>query len=234
MEKVACPYCADADYLAAFTKGRAEKIEVRLPFQVRQYRFFAVACRVYNNRVTVEVERRGRRLWMPLHGKDFAPAWREFKVEVFGLESPPAVSIFPPGEGRNMAEAPFLFSEADAGANRHFFALRMTHVKHPLVLTAHWWPTHGRLVELRGPLSEDDPNADVEIIRKAFGFFLRETRGAEPKITERGVAEAIKKIPPPVTQKSVADKLRVTERTLERWRARQGMENWQKVVSRYG
>jgi len=229
-----CPYCARADYLNAFTKGAPKIISVRLPFHIRNARFFFAAGREYNKTVTAEAERRGQKLRMPFYGKDLAPAWREFTIEVFGLESGVADSVFPSGDWGNMAQAPLLFSEADTGGgvNRQFFAFRVTHTKRPLTLTAHWWPTHGRLVDLRGPLSEDDPNADVELARKFFGFFWRETRGA-PKITEAAIKDAIKRIGPRAQQKEVADELSVTAQGLINWRERNGLKTWRVVIKKY-
>ncbi len=232
-----CPYCARTGYLDTFTKGESETVKVRLPYHVRQSRFFNPTYRDFNKPVKADAERRGRKLLMPFYGKDLAPAWRDFKAEVFGLESGDA-PIYPhDGERRavDMPQAPFLFAGTDdaVGGFLQFFAVRLTHKRSPLALVAHWWPTHGRLVELRGPLSEDDPNADVELARKLFSFFRREARGAEPKITQDRLVKVLAKLGPKATQTGAAKTLCVSDTALEKWRRKQGINTWREVVERY-
>jgi hypothetical protein len=57
--------------------------------------------------------------------------------------------------------------------------------------------------------------------------------GAPTKLTDEGVGKAIKKLKGRATQKAVADQLNVAERTLERWRLRQGLKSWKEAVERY-
>jgi hypothetical protein len=175
-----------------------------------------------------------RRVFLP--ADKFASRLRLFSVEMIGLE-------FELREARPTPPPPMLFAAVQndwrtgtaktprVGSSVVFAASVIAHSS-GLVLAVHWWPTHGRLVELRGPLSEDDPNADVEIIRKAFGFFLRETRGISERITEEQIKKALTKLGPYATQKEVAKTLKVSENGLEKWRARRNISSWRKVIEK--
>ncbi len=57
--------------------------------------------------------------------------------------------------------------------------------------------------------------------------------GAPQKIVDEDVAKAIRKFKGKPTQKAVASELNVAERTLERWRSRQGLKSWREAVERY-
>jgi len=187
----------------------------------------------------VVAEQRGESLRIVLEGDDFKKHWRDFVVEVFGIESVGEI-IYPRKFERvwDNPPQPFLFVEStyqgpnQAALTRQFFACRITH-KHKLAeLIVHWWPTHGRLFEMRGPLVTQEPNSDIEAFKTAFDFFQRETRG-NPKISEQAIKKTIQKLGQRATQRAVAREIGVTEQGLDKWRSRRGMSSWEEVVNRY-
>jgi hypothetical protein len=239
-----CPFCPSPDYLEDFTKGQAKKTIVPIPTWRRQYRFWEQAIQKRIEEVaTAETEQRGKFLRTVFDEDNFEERWRDFTVEVFGIETegepflprnPERVSIEPPG--------PFFFSSTsfpklkegdETPYYRQFFICRIKHKISDMSLVAHWWPTHGRLINLQSPLSPFPVNSDLNVIKDALSFFQTETRGAPAKFSEEVVSDVLRRLPTNATQKAAADELQVTERTLERWRARQGMSTWQEVVNRY-
>jgi len=57
--------------------------------------------------------------------------------------------------------------------------------------------------------------------------------GAPAKLADEDVATAIRQARGKPTQKAIARELNVAERTLERWRARQGLKTWSEAIERY-
>ncbi len=239
MTQVECPFCSNPDFLAAATRGRATKIEVRLPFYTRQEKFWRSELREYNKTVTTDVEKRGEYLHTSFYGDDFEERWRDFTVEVFGIES--AGEIIYPRKSEmawDSPPTPFLFVESVIqGPNqdpliRQFFACRITHKQTTAVLIAHWWPSHGRRLEIYSELDVMTPGSSIDAATAGLEFFKRETRGA-PKITERGLVKAIQTLGKDATLTSVAKELDVTRQALQFWARRGGMESWEKVKKRY-
>ncbi len=239
MTHVECPFCSNPNFLAAATKGRATKIEVLLPFHVRQEKFWPAATREYNARVKTDVEKRGEYLHTSFYGEDFEERWRDFTVEVFGIESAGEI-IYPRKSERawDSPPTPFLFVESVfQGPNqdpliRQFFACRITRKQTTAVLIAHWWPTHGRRLEIYSELDVMTPGSSIDAATAGLEFFKREARGA-PKISEQAIKATIQKLGQRATQKAVAREIGVTEQGLDKWRSRRGMSSWQEVVSRY-
>jgi hypothetical protein len=56
-------------------------------------------------------------------------------------------------------------------------------------------------------------------------------RGPSPILNEAAIRQAIKKLGKSATARAVAEELGVSERTLERWRAKQGF-TWREVIGR--
>ncbi len=238
MTQVECPFCSNPDFLAAATKGRATKAEVRLPFHARQEKFWRSDLREYNTTVTADAEKRGEYLHTSFYGDDFEPRWRDFTVDVIGIEA--GEPIFPRDDDRVIPSppTPFFFFAASAFdaltpyRYQHFFIARITHRLSSIELIVHWWPTHGRRFQMLGSLIPEETNDDTNVITEAMELFRVETRG-DPKLTESDVVKAIQKLGDEATQVSVASELGVTARTVQRWAARNGLLTWEEVKERY-
>jgi hypothetical protein len=98
---------------------------------------------------------------------------------------------------------------------------------------AHWWPSHGWIINQRVTLTASDPfkrNEQLEHAYTALDFFLLETRGA-PKIDEADVRRLFERGTP--TQEQAAETLGVTVRGLDKWRKKRGFETWRAMVEHY-
>ena len=98
MKEAECLYCGNPDFIENATRGRATKIEVRLPFYTRQEKFWRSELREYNKTVTTDVEKRGEYLHTSFYGDDFESRWGDFTVEVIGIEA--RKPIFPRDDDR--------------------------------------------------------------------------------------------------------------------------------------
>ena len=233
MTQVECPFCSNPDFLAAATKGRATKAKVRLPFHARQEKFWRSDLREYNTTVTTGAEKRGEYLHTSFYGDDFEPRWRDFTVDVIGIEA--GEPIFPRDDDRVIPSpptpffffAPSAFDALTSYRYQHFFVARITHKLSNVEMIVHWWPTHGRLFEMRGKIASQEPNDDIELFRSAFGFFQRETRGAT-KIDAAKVTQAIRSQGQRATQKKVAQAVGAADRTLRDWLVRNG-KTWKEL-----
>ena len=238
MPQDACPFCENPNFLADAGRGRATKIEIRLPYYTRQEKFWRSDLREYNATVTTGVEKRGEYLHTSFYGDDFEPRWRDFTVEVLGVEADQV--IFPRDDDRVISGPPtpfFFFTSVASDAlttvrYQHFFIARITHSLSSVELIVHWWPTHGRRFKMLGSLIPEEANDDISVITEAMEFFRVETRG-DPKLTEGDVVKAIQKLGDEATQVSVAKALGVTARTVQRWAARNGLQTWDEVKERY-
>jgi hypothetical protein len=110
---------------------------------------------------------------------------------------------------------------------------RISHIENDISVILHWWPTHGRVLEIRGSLSPEEINANIDVAKEALDFFRTETRG-DPKITNAQVAKTIKKLGTDATLTSVAKEMSVTRQALQFWARRGGMKSWEQVKERYG
>ncbi len=238
-----CPFCANPRFIADRSRGKAKKISVLWPRWRLQEKFWSEKILKlnddYGHLASVVAEQRGESLRIVLEGDDFKKHWRDFVVEVFGIESVGEI-IYPRKFERvwDNPPQPFLFVEStyqgpnQAALTRQFFACRITH-KHTLAeLIVHWWPTHGRLFEMRGPLVTQEPNSDIEAFKTAFDFFQRETRGA-PKIKEVELVGAIRRLGTKATQAATAKEIGVSPQALRQWAARKGIHTWGEVKSQY-
>ncbi len=241
-----CPFCSDPDFLAPFTEGKAKKVMIPLPLQRRQEKFWhpSVSSKGAESQAHIEAEKRDQFLRIVFDQENFKERWADFKIEDFGIESVGA-PFLPRDEERVIINPPgpffFLYSSfprlgrGDETAHYgQFFACRITHKDSDLSIIVHWWPTHGRLIDIHGSLSPFPVNSDLNVIKDALSFFQTETRGASAKFSEEVVSDVLRRLGANITQKAAADELQVTERTLERWRARHGMVTWKEVVNRYG
>ncbi len=230
-----CPFCADPNLFESFTKGSAQKIKVALPFNVKQHNLWPEAVRKYGNRVKADAEQTGKYIRVPFYGKDFKPRWRDYVVEVFGIET--AGEINYPRKFEHVWDSPpgpFFFIESppqDHSAQiliRNFIACRVTH-KNGLELFLHWWPSHGLKTISSGLKSVNDFDAFSQIMK----LFRPETRGAEKKITDARLKTVLSDLGAEATQTSAARALKVSETALEKWRRRQGIKTWREVVNRF-
>jgi hypothetical protein len=232
MTQVECPFCSNPNFFADATKGRAKKIKLEWPRWRLKEKFWSEKLLKINDdygRVTkAAAEQRGECIRIVLDGDNFQKRWQGFTVEVFGIDYPRELERF-----WSIPPAPFLFATGvfqksdQAPLVRQFFACRLTHQKSAAQLIVHWWPTHGRLFEMHGPLVSQEPNADIEAFKKAFDFFRRETRGA-PKIDAAKVTQAIRSQGQRATQKKVAQAVGAADRTLRDWLVRNG-KTWKEL-----
>ncbi|HEX8352822.1 MAG TPA: hypothetical protein VF611_07985 [Pyrinomonadaceae bacterium] len=240
-EKVApCPYCADPALLDA-PKGKPD--EKTYPVLHSGGRFW----RKEGAPSVVDAFSYGRRWVAPVPSEYFAPAFSGFSARVVGVEAgffipdpgrPPAPFgnhilmllrdrlplVPPPAESSNPQAAYIIFSgcviEHEAGG---------------VEVRAHWWPSHGWIINQRVTLTASDPaerNAQLGHAYTALDFFLLETRGA-PKITEAALAQALVELGPDATQVAAANNMGVSESALEKWRQRQGIKTWQEVIDKF-
>lgn len=175
--------------------------------------------------LSVWMEQRSDYLRIVLENDKFEERWRGFTVEVFGInsvgerlrEDPPGPFFF--------ITSPSAFHGDETEHNYlQFFACRITHKRTLAELIVHWWPTHGHLFEMRGPLMTQENNNDIEVFKTAFDFFQREARG-NPKISEQAIKKTIQKLGQRATQRAVAREIGVTEQGLDKWRSRRGMSS---------
>ncbi len=242
MTQVECPFCKNPNFIADAGKGRAKKISVLWPRWHLQGRFWREKLRKltddYRRAASIVAEQRGESLRIVLEGEDFEERWRDFTVEVFGVEA--AKPIFPRDSDRVIPgpPSPFFFFGSVADTNvapfryQHFFVARITHKLSNVEMIVHWWPTHGRLFTMGGKLSAEYPNDDIELFRSAFDFFHRETRGSA-KVTDTEIKKVVALLGAKATQRNAAKVLNVSESTLEKWRQRQGISTWKEVVKSY-
>ena len=235
-----CPYCADPDFLASFTEGRAKKIRVLLPAYMRQNRFWKKGrLRRPDYTAHAEGEQRGDRLRVVFDEENFDQRWRDFTVEVFGIESTGELILPRSEEGFYHSPPPPFFFEVSVpqGENQpfkyqQFFICRITHKSSDVSILVHWWADHGRVMRIDSSLSWDATNDSLGIIKTGCEFFQRETRGGI-KITEERIRQVLAESGASLTQKDAARWLSVTENGLEKWRARRGISTWQEVVERF-
>lgn len=235
-----CPYCADPALLDA-PKGKPT--EETHPVPHGGGRFWGKA----GSPSILHAHNYGARWVAPVPSKYFAPPFSDFSARVVGVEAgffipdpgrPPAPFgnhllmllrdrrplVPPPGKSSNPQAAYIIFS-----------ACVIEHEGGGVEVRAHWWPSHGWIINQRVTLSASDPterNAQLEHAYKALDFFLLETRGA-PKITEAALAQALAELGPDATQIATANHLGVSESALEKWRQRQGVKTWQEVVNKF-
>jgi hypothetical protein len=231
-----CPYCARADLLKPMKRPRKRGEHFALPNK-------GMLWDAEINRQESSIGFTGlyqfadhRRVFLP--ADRFASRLRPFSVEMIGLE-------FELREARPTPPPPMLFAAVQndwrtgtaktpwAGSSVVFAALVIAHSS-GLVLAVHWWPSHGRVMNLSGAMPIDrEANAAIELAQTILEIFREETRGA-PKITEAAIKGAVTKIIPPLkpTQAATAKVLEVSESALEKWRQRNGIKTWKEVVER--
>ncbi len=171
--------------------------------------------------------RRGKFHIRTVTDADMTPAYDGFKIEIIGIESktrPPMpsgafFSVTTTGEGKDASYV-------------SYNAARITHRDSNIVIESHWTPEHGRIVTLRGFESVSTNPQELSIINTALKFYRREPRGGA-KITEDMFRVALAKSGKDAKQKEVATALRITERGLEKWRTRQGINSWKELIERY-
>jgi len=232
MTQVECPFCSNPNFLADASRGRLSKMSIFWPRYRLQEKFWK--RRLLDRQgapLSVWMEQRGDNLRIVLENDKFEERWRDFTVEVFGINTiGDRLREDPPG--------PFFFITTPSVFNGdeyehhylHFFACRITHKHTTAQLTVHWWPSHGRLFTMGGPLVSQEPNNDIEAFKTAFDFFQRETRGT-PQITKARLSQAIHTLGPTANQTEIARELGVTDRALRAWANKNlGLRNWRDVV----
>jgi hypothetical protein len=234
-----CPFCADPNFLASFTEGDAEKIKVLIPAYMRQDKFWKKGkFKRASYTVHAEAELRGDRLRIVFDEENLDDRWRDFKVEVLGIQSVGNL-ILPRREDRvyYSPPPPFFFAasvfqgEGQATNYQQFFACRITHKDSDVSIIVHWWANHGRVMRVDGTLPLETANDILKVIKTACDLFQRETRG-NPKFSEIDLIEAIQKVGANATQSAVARELNVSDRTLREWTANRGM-SWERTRGRY-
>lgn len=99
---------------------------------------------------------------------------------------------------------------------------------------AHWWPSHGWIINQRVKLTASDPserNAQLERAHTALNFFLLETRGAA-KITRNALFRTLDKLGAEATQAAVAAKIGVTPNALHLY-VKRTYGGWEKAKEQY-
>ncbi len=236
-----CPFCLDPGYyIDRFLRGRAKSVEVKVPTWRRQERFWNQnISKDVSGLVVAQAEQCGDSLRVPFFGDDFEPRWKDYTVKVYGVETL-GEAFFPLAKNQTTLDLPAPFFYLQYKTQKHdprllyqqFFACRITHKLSNVELLVHWWPSHGRRLQVSSSLFPEETNGDIEILTTAMEFFRVEARG-EPKFTEGDIAKAMQKLGDNATQSEVASELRVTARTLQRWASRNGLADWDAVKARY-
>jgi hypothetical protein len=162
--------------------------------------------------------------------KDFVERLEGFTAYMIGREVKTKTGV---------AAGPFLASTIDRlepGAPWRYglyFAVRIMHEQTEVAVDFHWWPTHERMVTLRGVPDEGATPQDLRLVNEALKFVRVETRGA-PKVKDFEVFQAIKAIGDGATQADVAERLGISKRTLSDWLKREGKGyTWRKLRDDY-
>jgi len=229
-----CPYCADPSMFApAAGKATDETATVvRLPA-----RFWKDG-----RPVTVHTAKLyGERWIVDIPGAEFAEQYHDFSVRLIGVDvgfpdSPPMpFGNHVVGHRRKPPAVQAPYTPLTTVGLAMFSAFVMENDKGTARVEAHWWPSHEWIVRQQVRFTGSEPEVrkgELETTARMFEFFQLDSRGA-PKITESGVRDVIKRLGPRAQQKEAARVLNVTERTLERWRARQGLKTWREALDRY-
>jgi hypothetical protein len=235
-----CPYCAEPALLDA---PREKPTEETYPVPNSGGRFW----RKGGPPSVLHAFSYGKRWVADVPTEHFARFFVDFSVRIVGVEA----SFFLPSPGN--PPAPFsnhiltllrsrrpLVPPPAKSSNPHaayilFSGCVIEHEGGGVEVRAHWWPSHGWIIDQRVRLTASDPaerNAQLEHAYTALDFFLLETRGA-PKITETALATALAELGPDATQVATANSMGVSESALEKWRQRQGIKTWQEVVEKF-
>jgi hypothetical protein len=211
-----CPYCADPALLDA-PKGKGGPELSVSPGDWRIWRRGApyLEAKIYGPRFVAVVP-----------AKHLAEKFAGFSARLVGVNV---------GLGFNSTAAPPMFDYQILGAidsiveGSNLFSAWV--VEDGEVETrAHWWPTHGTIINQRAELTAVDlaeRNAELEAARLALSFFELETRGA-PKIDAAKVTQAIRSQGQRATQKKVAQAVGAADRTLRDWLVRNG-KTWKEL-----
>jgi hypothetical protein len=224
-----CPYCARPELLKEPTVEPTGEIYAGLragkPWN-RQYTSGLVKAFAYGDHWRGAVP-----------NKALSSRFKDFSVVSIGLDvgfKTPPPPPFPNHIASLRAKRPEVVPNPSFpySALTLFSAYVITHKHSLLTLEAHWWPTHGLLINLQGHLAPNATNDDLEVAREALEFFREETRG-NAKITDERIRVALTELGTHATQIAAAKVMEVSESALEKWRRRRGIDTWQEVVSRY-
>lgn len=227
-----CPYCADPDLFATVGRAMPDKgLEVPRYLRIGPYLRGPISATVgggHGPAFKFKSEARGG-YWLHRFGEaQLAERLAGFTVLLLGVVMPSAVE-FPPG--------PFFQTTIDRGRAggpwRHslFFAFRATHKAHKVAVDVHLWPTHEKIVTLRGMADAGLAPEELKTVGEALKLLRAETRG-EPKVTTVKIVGAMQKLGEGATQSGVAKRLGVGERTVRDWLQREGL-TWGEAKRRY-
>lgn len=236
-EKVApCPYCADPTLL---DPPKGKRGEETYPVPNSGGRFW----RKSGPPSILHAYSYGKRWVAEVPPGYFGKSFEGFKARSVGVEIGFFVLGQPPAPFSNhilthlRKRLPLVPSPARGSlptvAYVLFSGVVIEHEGEGVEVRAHWWPSHGWIINQRVTLTASDPaerNAQLEHAYTALDFFLLETRGA-PKITTAQVKEALSELGGAATQRDVAAKLGVTEQGLDKWRGKQGYDSWHELVA---
>jgi hypothetical protein len=167
-----------------------------------------------------------------IEGRDnFTGPYQGFDVEVIGMDFPfrPMQSAGPGFHQRITYKSGTRRTDKvqEVEKVRSFNACRITHRETGVIAHAHAWETHGLLVTVK-QLPKNPTGPAIKAAGTLLVFFSLEYRGA-PKITRDFIMDAFEKLGAGATQAAIAHELRVTERALQLWQEREGIEEWEEM-----
>lgn len=225
-----CPYCADLMLLDALKGKPTERTYLTPNFAGRFWRKGSQLS-------VLDAFNYGARWVADVPPGNFAEGFDGFAARIIGVEigfflpdtqpNPPA-----PFSGHILTHLqkrlPFVKAPAPGGlpsvAYILFSGCVIEHESGAVEVRAHWWPSHGWLINQRLTLTASDPaerNAQLEYARTALDFFQLEARGSQ-KIKDADLFNAIKSFGAEATQAKVAERLGVSDRAVRDWVKRTG------------
>lgn len=212
-----CPYCAHPDLFGEVLN--LEPVPMQGVSGQRVGSYFRRMAKLSANFEWVGMpgkeELRGEWHVITYQSKELALRLAGFTVQMIGKDKL--------GNARMNAPDPFFisgFQRPDDGGPfilRTFFAFRASHKGSSVLIDVHWWPSHDRVVTLRGIPESGASSQDLKAVNEILKLLRKETRGGGTKIEKIKVLDTIQQLGDNATQEKVAHRLGVSLRGLQKW-----------------
>lgn len=224
-----CPYCARPDLLAP--KKRPRRGGEWFPMRDIGRLWPSRSDGEDSNVEGATLHKFSDHLRVFLPSEKFAGRFQPFTVEMLGFRfnftpGGPIYSVPPPPALLTSTRHQLITGTHERAAEAWCEVFAGSVVAHPsgLVLAVHWWPSHGRIMQLTGKLPEGmEANEAIEVAQKSLEIFTEETRGA-PKINRGRLLWALRMKGPRATQSGVADLLGAGETTIRDFLRRENLK----------